>query len=481
MMRRLVPVTLTAFAVLAAASCGGDGAVSADRPSSTSSTDVVIDEELPVGTFGAGWSTVGAGIGYLDLEADGAGRFRSFVSSGAGLGPGLVDIPFSYTIDGGHITVTAEPAPCVADPSGTYRWVFDGEVIRFEADGERSGCGAGLEADRYSLGGVPVVPTEPTAEPVVVGTPVGEISWHIVYGFRERGPIVAYRDGFAAIDDRSGQVIVSPDGFDWSPIPPPPSSPALLAARSDELYVISVAPPIEVHVTTDGGETWTSLALEPPLLGSAGHLVAGPAGVLIVGDGLASDGDERASATPLWVLGADSFEHVADAPAPIRTIVAVDSGFVVASSDGVSDEPSTTWTSDDGRAWVESVDAPDGLFLNAGHGDTVYGATAVDWGVTSTDGGRTWSEPVLRPGGPHDWLAVSEVGSFSVETVLFAPPVGVVWASADQVTWERVLNPWPPPFLHQPVLNGDTILMASEIGDGDGQVIDHLNWIGVIG
>ncbi len=88
--------------------------------------------------------------------------------------------------------------------------------------------------------------------------------------------------------------------------------------------------------------------------------------------------------------------------------------------------------------------------------------------------------PTQRPGGPGDWLIVGDAGYFAVETALFGPPVGAVWASPDDIIWKRVLNPWPPPLMSSPVLSGDTILITSETCDPVSHNCERLDWIAVI-
>lgn len=177
----------------------------------------------------------------------------------------------------------------------------------------------------------------------------------------------------------------------------------------------------------------------------------------------------------VWALGSDSFEPVERDLPEFDTILPVDSGFFAAAL-----PPGTCWTSGDGRTWTETPDSCSDIFVQSSFRDRVYGATDIDEGVASTDGGRTWGEPVVRPGGPGDWLTVGEIGYVAVETALFAPPVGVVWASSDDVTWERVLNPWPPPLMGPPVISGNTILIPSELCDVQSDECRLLDWVGVV-
>ncbi|MDY7100645.1 MAG: hypothetical protein S0880_05610 [Actinomycetota bacterium] len=485
-MRRLALVTLMALLSVCVA-CGGSGDDVATGPSSTgptAATETVpptIDEAFPVGTFGAGWSSVGAGIGYLDLDPDGTGRLRGMPMRE------LVDVTFTYAVDGDRLTMTA-PMPTCESSTATYRWSLREHALHLGVldDGCEDRALVLTEIDWYPLGDVPVVASEPTEDqPITVASPVGEIRWHVLEGFSVLAPAVAFGDGFAVLvgvgDD--AVVMTSPDGFVWTPIPSPPTAPTelrLLDVRGDELYVAAGEHATDVYVTADLGATWTPIPIDaPPSDGAAAILRAGPAGVVLVMFLPPDEPDRIRSAT--WVLGADSFQPVPSAPSSMRRVLALDHGFVGSSFDGRTDDPATTWTSGDGREWVESVDAPDGLFLQSARGDAVYGSAAIDRGVTSTDGGRTWSAPVERPGEPYAPFTVGDDGAFAVQVAVFAPAVGVVWASADQVTWERVLNPWPPPYLAEPVLNGDTMLITSEIHDEQGRSVGELNWVGIIG
>lgn len=135
------------------------------------------------------------------------------------------------------------------------------------------------------------------------------------------------------------------------------------------------------------------------------------------------------------------------------------------------------WISEDGRNWTEASDVPIDVHYLSSWADSVYSPTRVDWGRTSTDGGRTWSEPTLRPGGYRDPFTATDAGYFAIETVLFAPAVGVVWVSPDDVTWERVLNTWSPPYMDALVVSGDTILIPSVSAEPS----VPLDWVGVIG
>jgi len=136
------------------------------------------------------------------------------------------------------------------------------------------------------------------------------------------------------------------------------------------------------------------------------------------------------------------------------------------------------WTSPDGRIWTEVLDAPHRLEIAAVHDGTVYGTAQVHGNVVSTDGGRTWQPGLELPvGPPGDLLTVSDTGFVAVETVIFGPCVGVVWVSADGLTWQRVLNPWPTPGMWKPVISGNTILIESTTcGTSD----DPVYWIGAV-
>ena len=460
-------VLLAAVLVMFAACGGGD------------------DASFPLGAYGAGWSTVGAGIGYLEFAADGTGTVRGLGESD------LVEIPFTYTIEGDRIELTSAAGGCHPDEIGTYAWSLDDVVLHVALLDDPCATRASTIStqDWNSLGEMPVMAAEAGGRPVTVATDVGEITWHVLSGQRYQSPIMAFRDGFAAlIGDEAGPLVMTSDnGMSWQAISSPPSAPELLATADDELYVVGGESLDEVYKTTDRGETWTSLSIEPPVTGAVltdrlfDYVVAGPSGVLLrAGPSLWALGDDSLELGPsLWVLGGDSFELVESAPSWTHTILAVEHGFFAVSYLG-PDAPKSYWTSDDGRTWTDLKAVPHDLDAQSAFRGKVFGATSPDWGVTSPDGGRTWSEPKLRPGGTGDWLTAGDAGYFAIETVNFAPPVGVVWASPDDVTWERVLNPWPPPFMGQPVLNGDTILIPSEICDPERDHCQWLDWVGAI-
>ena len=98
-------VLLAAVLVMFAACGGGD------------------DASFPLGAYGAGWSTVGAGIGYLEFAADGTGTVRGLGESD------LVEIPFTYTIEGDRIELTSAAGGCHPDEIGTYAWSLDDVVL----------------------------------------------------------------------------------------------------------------------------------------------------------------------------------------------------------------------------------------------------------------------------------------------------------------------------------------------------------------
>jgi hypothetical protein len=368
---------------LAAVGCGDD-----DRflPSSAVTSSAVTEETVPppvstagsaptastaapgippVGAYGAGWSETGAGIGYLELAADGTGRVLS-------LGEDLArprEDRFTYELAGDRLTVmSGTDAAWGCDPAqpGTYRWALAGAVLELDAVDEP--CVARADAIRkppadwswYSLGDAPVVEAGPGDAPVVVDTVIGTIVW------------TATTPEARAVPERnmSFEMMTPPSG----------------------------GPVEQVQV---------------------------------------------------WALA---------------------SGFFMRDAHG------SYWTSSDRRRWVQATGAPGDLAVEATSGDTVYGIVGRDEDVLSTDGGRTW-RAADRPGGPGDLFAVGAIGLVAIETAIFGPCVGVVFVSADGTTWQRALNPWPPPALGQPVVDGDSIVIpASDCGSSEGQY----EWIGTV-
>lgn len=366
--------TVLLVGALSVASCGDDGPSSAPTTAGTPAagsepTATTAPRVPPVGAYGAGWSEIGAGIGYLELVADGTGRVLSF-----GLDFELSEPRedrFTYEVAGDRLTVTSgSGAAWECDPTepGTYEWVLAGAVLELDPiDEPCSERAVGIQAvadwEWYSLGDAPIVEAGPGDAPVLVDTLIGTIAWTVVGA---------------------------------EPTPP----------------------------TTDSSDDVT-----PPPDGEPGRV-------------------------QVWAL---------------------DSGFLARTGPEAS---GTYWTSTDGRTWAELVDAPSGLSVQATFGDSVYGTVGLDDDVTSNDGGRTWQAAADRPGnGPGDLLAVGDVGFVAIETAIFGPCVGVVFVSADGTTWQRALNPWPPPAMNQPVISGDSIVIPAIDSCGSGK---QIQWVGTV-
>jgi hypothetical protein len=201
------------------------------------------------------------------------------------------------------------------------------------------------------------------------------------------------------------------------------------------------------------------------------QIVAGDAGVIVTtrDESAASYGEPVIG--PVWVLGEAGFERVEapftglTGPSEGLQVWAVDSGFFVnkgAALGGDQLSGANAWFSPDGRTWTEVVDRPQQLMVTTAVGDTVYGvaqaAGVADADVISTDGGRTWTEAPERPTAvPPLPMAVDDQG-FVTGAVA---DIGVVWVSADGVTWERAMNLWPPITIGaEPAwVNRDTMLL----------------------
>lgn len=369
--------TVLLVAALIGASCSDDGTSSSPTAAGTPAagsepTATTAPRVPPVGAYGAGWSEIGAGIGYLELMADGTGRVLSF-----GLDLELSEPRedrFTYEVAGDRLTVTSgSDAAWECDPAepGTYVWVLAGEVLELDpVDEPCAERGIGIQAlpdwEWYSLGDAPIVEAGPGDAPVVVDTLIGTIEW----------------------------------------VAATPATPTRPRRQPESNMSI---------------ETMT-----PPSGGPVEQV-------------------------RVWTL---------------------ESGFFM------RDDRGTFWTSTDQVTWTEATGAPNGLVVVATFGDTIYGKTVgSDAGVTSTDGGRTW-QTVDHPGGPGDLFGFGDFGFVAIETVIFGPCVGVVFVSADGTTWQRALNPWPPPAMGGLFIGADSIVIPATDCGGLGEQIE---WIGTVG
>ena len=84
---------------------------------------------------------------------------------------------------------------------------------------------------------------------------------------------------------------------------------------------------------------------------------------------------------------------------------------------------------------------------------------------------------MVQPVGGGDDTVAFDRGHLAVETALFGPAVGVVWASEDALTWQRIFNPWPPPYLGEPVVTGGVIVIPSVL---DRDTDDQTLWVGTL-
>jgi hypothetical protein len=379
---------------LATVGCGEDDG-SSSNPETTSPTTEAIGPSTPstagseptlstsgprvppVGAYGAGWSEIGAGIGYLELVADGTGRVLSL---GVDLA-GPREDRFTFEVAGDRLTVTsgADGAwGCNEGQPGIYEWALAGTRLELDAMDEPCAQRAtaiqldwGGDWSWYSLGDAPIVETGLGDAPVAVDTPIGTIEW---------------------------------------------------TARTPR--------PSEPHILPESNLSFEMMT--PPS--------GGPV--------------ERVE---VWTL---------------------ESGFLM------RDAHRTYWTSPDHSQWAEATGAPSDLTIEATFGDAVYGTVGRHEDVTSTDGGHTW-QAADRPGGAGDLFAVGDVGLVAVESAIFGPCVGVVFVSADGTTWQRALNPWPPPAMGQPTIVGDSIVIpAGDCGGNVGQIewirVGQIEWIGTI-
>lgn len=485
-MRRFAAGLLALSAVFA--SCSSDADQRVEPSSAPARSEAVAVDGFPLGRYGAGVvdGMVAAGA-YTEFREDGTGRVWGLVgNSSATLR--LHDSEFTYVIDGEQVEVTATTGDCEVGATGTYRWSGDASELRLtdpvDLCGDRR---LALHGDWYPLGDTPIVEIDPGGDSVTIDSPIGPIDWQVVAGqtyawvrpdpqigslLPPYRPVVAINGGFVAVVDEQATMppiagppdvadralVFSQNGIDWQSIPSPPSTVGLIAAHGETLYVAPATAPDSVYVTVDRGATWTALEVEDPPESIDG-LDAGGAGVVLAG-----------SDTPLWLLDDDSFEKVPAKPAPFVQVLVLDTGFFASSLESY-------WFSDDGRTWTEATGLPTDVHDLASWGDNVYLSNSIEGvGYTSTDGGRTWSAPTMRPG---EDLTVTDVGYFTVQPAIFGPVVGVVWVSSDDVDWQRVVNPWPPLWTFNPVISGDTILIPSVIEPPAGERA-YLDWVGII-
>lgn len=479
--RRFAAGLLALSMVVVACSSNSDQGVA--PPSAPARSETVVGDGFPFGSYGATVGMVAFGA-YAEFHEDGTGRVRGLAgNSSATLR--LHDSEFTHVVDGDQVEVTATTGDCEAGAAGSYRW--SGEAPELQLADPQDSCGDRrlvLHGDWYPLGDTPVVEVDPGGDPVTIDSPIGPIDWQVVpgqaYAWAGTDPqtrssqvpyrqVVAIDGGFVAVVDEQANVppiadqpdvadrtlVGSENGIDWQPIPLPPSTVGLIAAHGERLYVVPATAPDAVYVTSDRGDTWTALQVEDSPASIDG-LFTGPAGVMLIGSG-----------GLLWLLDDDSFEKVPTTPARFVQVLVLDTGFFALSV-------ASHWFSDDGRTWTEATDVPDMYRLTSWR-DDVYGRRN-EQAYTSTDGGRTWGAPTKRPG---EDLTVTDAGYFTVQPAVFGPTVGVVWVSSDDIDWQRVVNPWPPMWMCNPVVSGDKILIPSVIERPAGERA-HLDWVGVI-
>ncbi len=488
-MRLLLAGVLVLFAVVGACSSEADQTV---EPSpAPAQSDAVVDDGFLVGVYGlAAESGMVAFGAYAEFYEDGTGRVRGLAGANSSATLRLHDSGFAYLVDGDQLEVTATTGDCEAGATGRYRWSVEESALRLTDPVDICiGRWDALHGDWYPLGNTPVVEINPGGDPVTIDSPIGPIDWQVVPGQayawalpdpqvpvhqRLHRQVVAIDGGFVAVVDEQPNMppiadqpdvadralVFSHNGIDWQPIPSPPSTVGSIATNGEILYVAPATAPDAVYVTADRGGTWTAMEVKDPPE-SIHALYAGPAGVVLVGYD-----------TPLWLLDHDSFEKVAATPAPFGKVLVLNTGFFASSPGG------TFWRSDDGRTWTEAADVPAVAPDLTSWGDNVYLLRSTrNKGYTSTDGGRTWSTLIMRPG---EGLAVTDAGYFSVQPAVFGPTVGVIWVSSDDADWQRVVNPWPPLWTFDPVISGDTILVPSETDPHLGErahfdLVGHIN------
>ena len=503
--QRLVVLFALTFMLSA---CGSDD----DQPATTGPTSSVSGSEtavFPVGAFGAGESEVDASFGYIEFGDDGTGRML-------GLRDGIGDpteFEFTYELNGDRLVVASDVDNgwgCDPESAGSYRWSAIDSVLSLESVDEV--CAArevslqfhGRDSAWYPLGEVPIVDSQTIGESVTVDTPIGAIEWVLLDAQQYVAEPALFGDRFVAITgERSGDtlLVVSSNGRDWEPLPQPPKPAQSFVVRGDDLYVIAEAVsevpdttppgpgpsppwPPTVYTSSNSGSSWQEIDVSPTSLdGDVGvvGIAAGGAGVVIETHVLEA-GARSYLPGPLWVLGPAGFQMVEPALGAETAIVevsVVDSGFfaiAVAEAGPGEDDTVTSWTSVDGRDWIQVTDSAEVLSISMTSGDTLYGTVGGNMASVSRDAGRTWETPSQQPG---DDFALADSGFLAIERFSFGPCAGVVWVSADGTDWQRVLNPWPGPAMGEPVINGDTILIPSGICGGPTHGLG--DWIGTIG
>ncbi len=473
---RLLAAGLLALLAVAGA-CSSDGDESVEPSVVPAGSEAVVEDGFPLGVYGAGTASGSVAFGsYAEFHEDGTGRVR-------GLTPGLHDSRFTYVAYDDQIEVTATTGDCEVGAIGTYRWSVEVSALRLADPVDF--CDHRwdvLHSDWYPLGDTPVVEVDPGGGPVTIDSPIGPIDWQFVAGQPYWGPaapfqdsyrpVVAIEGGFVAVvdeqtDEADPGLVFSQNGIDWQPIPSPPSTVRFIAADGKKLYVSPLYPPEVAYVSADRGGTWTALEVEDPPA-AIGDLYAGPAGVVLTGPG-----------STLWLLDGDSFEQVSGVPASFDEVLVLDTGFFAWSID--TNEPDRErklyWRSGDGRTWTEAAGVPDDMADPKSWGQNLYLSNWLeDIGYTSTDGGRTWGDSTRRPG---EGLAVTDAGYVSVQSAA-GLRAGVVWVSSDDVDWQRVVNPWPPVWTHDPVISGDTILIPIGVEPLEDELGEHLDLVGHI-
>jgi hypothetical protein len=446
----------------------------------------------PTGLYAGEGNELDAWPVYIEFRDDGSGRL---LLSGGALRDDPAVLEFDYRVDDDRLTLenrAGDVLGCASTADATYEWGSDGQWLLLTAVDEPCPSVVKGLPPRWRRLEHPLNEWQlSTDEPAVVHTSLGTIEWTatdepVSNVQTMAGELVGVRDG---------AIVRSTDAVDWTPIPPPPdppnlpegvqASPSVLAVRGEVLYESArfgtPDPQLErVYATDDWGVSWREVPMEPDTtsgLLNIARIVAGNAGVIVT-----TRDEEQASQGspvigPIWVLGAAGFERV-EAPftglqADSVEVWALDSGFFANegarfSPDGIASGASRSWFSADGRTWTEVADRPERLVVTAAFGHTVYGVAeapgVVDADVVSVDGGRTWTDAPERP--TSVWPIPMAVGDHGFVAgsgwTLEGDGIGVVWASADGVTWERAMDLWPPiPIVGAPLwANDDTIILA---------------------
>jgi hypothetical protein len=493
------------------AACGGGGATTqtpraSDLATSSSATTPAASTAapttaavftgpgaLPTGLYAGEGTELDALPAYIQFREDGTGRL---LRSGAAFEGDSAEFEFDYRVDDHRLTLshrTGQLAGCATTAEAIYDWNLEDPGLVLTV--ARAGCPSVVEGlpQRWRRLEHPLIEWQLRGrEPSVVDTPLGTIEWTTTDELVSNVQKMASE--LVGVRNRDPAIVRSTDGISWTPIPPPPDPPdmpegihafPLLAVRGEVLYASarfgSPDPQLEtVYATDDWGVTWREVPMEPdttPGLLNIAQIVAGNAGVIVT-----TRDEERASQGqpligPIWILGAAGFERVEAPFTGVQTdrieVWALDSGFfanegATFSREGIASGASRSWFSADGRRWTEVVDRPVRLVVTAAFGDTVYGvadgAGATDADVVSVDGGRTWTATPERP--TAVWPLPMAVGDSGFVTgsgwTTEGDGIGVVWASADGVTWERAMNLWPPvPIIGPPQwANDDTIIFA---------------------